>query len=99
VGGREGGRLSHLDCPRVAAQNFEQLLCVKGVSKRVIASIEKQWAEKKSLRELVIFLQTHGLPVSLAARLMTAYSSAAALSVLRSNPYKLATEVRCVTSL
>jgi hypothetical protein len=48
---------------------------------------------------LVMFpcvMQTHELPIALATRLSAVYSPSGALAVLKTNPYALVTDVRCV---
>ncbi len=70
---------------------------MKGVSQKVAADMADQWMAVKAMRDLVMFLQAHDLPISLAPRLSAAYTPGGALAVLKSNPFALVTEVRCVT--
>lgn len=75
--------------------NPNRLLKVKGISPRKLEDIRSAWKEARGDRELVTFLGEHGISPAWAARLRKAYGGAA-LSIVRSNPYRLAAEVRGV---
>lgn len=63
-------------------------LGVKAVSK-----IIEGWRTAKGDRELVTFLGDHGVAPGIAARLSKTYQESA-LSIIKSNPYRLATDIR-----
>ena len=65
---------------------------VPGLGRRRAQSIAEAWAARRTLNELMQFLQREGLPVALAVRILRKYGSAAE-SVIRGQPYRLAAEV------
>ena len=84
-------------CVACRLQNFDALLEVKGVSAKVAKDMETQWSRVRGMRELVMYLQSLELPISLASKLAAAYSPAGALAILKSNPFSLVTSVRSVS--
>ena len=76
-------------------QDPGKLAEVPGVKKKRIALIQHSWAEHKEIRDLMIFLQSHGVSSSFAVRLYKFYGSQA-LAVVKDNPYRTAMEVRGV---
>lgn len=70
----------------------ERLVEVPGMGARKAQGIAAVWAERRALKELMVFLQTQGLPVALAVRILRKYGSAAE-AVVRNQPYRLAAEV------
>jgi exodeoxyribonuclease V alpha subunit len=70
----------------------ERLAEVPGLSPKKAQAIAETWAERRALKELMVFLQSQGLPVALAVRILRKYGSAAE-AVVKSQPYRLAAEV------
>jgi exodeoxyribonuclease V alpha subunit len=73
-------------------QNPDRLSEVSGIGKKKLEQIKKGWAAHRDIRELMIFLQTHGVSSAYAVRLFKHYGDTA-LSVVRENPYRTAMEV------
>jgi exodeoxyribonuclease V alpha subunit len=73
--------------------DIDRLRGVAGVNAKRFAQIRQSWSERRGDRELVVFLGDHGISPAWAGRLRRAYGDAA-LSIVRSNPYRLAAEVR-----
>jgi len=65
---------------------------IEGIGKKRLAQIEEAWRAQRHLREILIFLQGHGVGPGQAARIFKTYGPAAA-ALVRENPYRLATEV------
>jgi exodeoxyribonuclease V alpha subunit len=65
---------------------------VPGIGGRKTALIARAWAEQKSIKEVMMFLQGHGVSTSLAARIYKQYGDAA-IAVARNQPYRLARDV------
>lgn len=80
------------DTLRVIEQEPERLLEVPNIGPKRLASIREAWKEHQHLRELMLFLHSHGLPAHLAVKIFRRYGDQA-LSVLRADPYRLAQEV------
>ncbi len=80
------------DTLRVIEQEPERLLEVPNIGPKRLASIRETWKEHQHLRELMLFLHSHGLPAHLAVKISRRYGEQA-LSVLQADPYRLAQEV------
>src|SRR5262249_61524156 len=57
------------------------------------ASILAAWAEQKAVREIMVFLHSHGVGTARAVRIFKTYS-ADAIQVMTENPYRLARDIR-----
>jgi len=71
----------------------QRLAEVPGIGPKRAPVIARAVAEHGQLRELMVFLQAHGVPVSTALRIWRRYG-AGALGVLNNNPHRLAADVR-----
>src|SRR5437899_112824 len=58
-------------------------------AERIVAA----WAEQKVVREIMVFLHSHGVGTARAVRLLKTYD-ADAVQVMTENPYRLARDVR-----
>ncbi len=65
---------------------------VKGIGPRRIQRIRESWQEQKAVRDIMVFLQAHGLGVGRAVRIYKTYGNQA-VELVKSNPYRLATDV------
>jgi exodeoxyribonuclease V alpha subunit len=54
--------------------------------------IKRAWSEQKEIREVMIFLQTHGVSSGHATKIFKRYGQDS-IAVLSRNPYKLATDI------
>ncbi len=77
----------------VIADDLQRLKEVKGIGAKRLAQIEAAWSEHRELREIMLFLQAHELPTGHAAKILSHYGQQA-VAVLRSNPYRLADDIR-----
>ncbi len=73
----------------------EALLQVEGIGEVTLARIRKSWQEQREIRGLMLFLQEHQFPLSLAHRIFKVYG-ARSVEQLRTNPYALAYDVHGV---
>lgn len=81
-----------LETMEVIASHPERLLEVEGIGPVKLQEVVRSWESNQRLRDLVIFLQEHGISTSLATRVYRHYGDQA-FSVLRSNPYQLCLDV------
>ena len=81
------------DTFKVIDENPDLLTSVKGISPRIASEIKGAWEEHVGIRDLIMFLQPHGVSTSLAVRIYKAYGSAA-LPTVKENPYRLAMDIR-----
>lgn len=70
----------------------ELLLEIPGIGKKRLETIVSSFAEKKDIRNIMLFLQSHGVGASLAVKIYKAYGGQA-VEVIKQNPYRLADEV------
>ncbi len=80
------------DTLRIIDQEPERLAEIKGISLRKAKEIAEQTAEKKDLREALMFLTQYGISTTMAVRIFSIYG-AEIYKVIRENPYKLADDV------
>lgn len=95
IGPKLAKRLVHkfqLETLDVIESQPERLLEVEGIGKKKQQEIVKAWDAQKGIREVMIFLQDHGVGPGFAARIYKQYGSGA-ISVVRSDPYRLAADV------
>jgi exodeoxyribonuclease V alpha subunit len=65
---------------------------VDGIGPKRAAEIQRAWEEQRDIKEVMVFLQSHGVSTSYAIRIYKSYGSAAARWV-RDNPYRLAADI------
>src|SRR5262245_17107313 len=65
---------------------------VKGIGARRIQQIRESWREQKAVRDIMVFLQGHGVGVERAVRIWKTYGDKA-LDLVRDNPYRLANDI------
>ena len=69
-----------------------RLIEVHGLGPKRTQRIADAWEEQKAIKEVMVFLSGIGVSTSLAVRIYKAYADDA-ISVVRSEPYRLASEV------
>ncbi|MDR0239924.1 MAG: ATP-dependent RecD-like DNA helicase, partial [Deltaproteobacteria bacterium] len=80
------------DTLRILDEAPERLREVSGVGAKNLARIIQSWQEHRSMRELMLFLQPHGVSAAYGVRIYRHYGQAA-LEVVRENPYRLAMDI------
>ena len=80
------------DTLQVIEESAERLQEVEGVGPKRIAIIQRGWAEQKQIKEVMMFLQSHGVSTALAVRIYKAYGDGA-LHILQKEPYRLARDI------
>src|ERR1700736_2645127 len=71
----------------------DRLREVDGIGPVRAASILAAWAEQKAVREIMVFLHSHGVGTARAGRIFKTYG-ADAIQVMTENPYRLARDIR-----
>jgi exodeoxyribonuclease V alpha subunit len=71
----------------------DRLREVGGIGPVRATSILSAWAEQKAVREIMVFLHSHGVSTARAVRIFKTYGSDA-IQVMSENPYRLAREIR-----
>jgi exodeoxyribonuclease V alpha subunit len=96
IGKRTAGRIVDRfgqDTFRILDEDPARLAEVKGISPRKAEMVGAAWSEHQGLRDLIIFLQPYGISTAYAVRIFKQYG-ADSPAVVRSNPYRLAMDIR-----
>ncbi len=72
--------------------DIEKLTGVKGIGPRTLAKIKTAWIAQRQIRDVMIFLQGHGVGPGFAARIFARYGNDS-IAVVQNNPYQLATDI------
>jgi exodeoxyribonuclease V alpha subunit len=70
----------------------ERLLEVEGIGPIRAERLTKAWREQKEVREVMVFLQGHGVSSTYAVKIYKAYGDRA-ISIVKENPYRLALDI------
>ncbi len=81
------------DTLRILDEEPSRLAEVPRLSKKSIQSITTCWQENQGIRELMLFLQPHGISAAYAVRIYKFYGQQA-LAVVQENPYRMAMDIR-----
>jgi exodeoxyribonuclease V alpha subunit len=71
----------------------DRLLKLDGIGPKRVDRITSGWADQKAIREIMVFLQSHGVGTSRAVRIYKTYG-ADAIPLVSENPYRLARDIR-----
>jgi exodeoxyribonuclease V alpha subunit len=70
----------------------ERLLELEGIGPKRKQRVVEAWAEQKAIREIMVFLQSHGVGTSRAVRIYRTYGDEA-IAKVSENPYRLALDI------
>jgi len=76
----------------VIDEHPERLTEVEGIGRVRSEQIRGAWREQRALRDVMVFLQAQGVTSSHAVKIYKRYGDAA-ISLVRQNPYRLATDI------
>lgn len=65
---------------------------VPGIAKKRIAMIQSTWDEQKSIKEVMIFLSSHGVSTTYAVKIYKQYGDTA-IATVTTNPYQLSIDI------
>jgi exodeoxyribonuclease V alpha subunit len=82
----------HMDTLDVIENNPEKLLGIGGIGKKRISSIKRCWDEQRSIRDVMIFLQGHGVSPAYAQKIFRRYGGES-IKKVTDNPYVLAWDI------
>lgn len=81
-----------MDTLKVLDETPHFLNQVPGIGKKKVAKIASAWAAQKSIRDVMIFLRTHGVSPAYAQKIYKRYKEES-IEKVKENPYRLAKEV------
>lgn len=70
----------------------EKLLTVLGIGKKRVGQIAKAWDEQRAIKDVMIFLQSHGVSTNLATKIYKKYGDTS-LAVVQNTPYKMVHDI------
>jgi len=76
----------------VIEQFPERLLDLPGIGKKRQERVTSAWAEQKVIRDIMVFLQSHGVGTSRSVRIYKTYGEES-IEKVRENPYRLALDI------
>ncbi|MCO6453583.1 MAG: ATP-dependent RecD-like DNA helicase [Caldilineales bacterium] len=80
------------DTLRVIDEDPDRLSEALGVGKKRVAMVKSAWEEQRQIKEVMIFLQSHGVSTGLAVKIYKHYGDAA-VGVLKTDPYRLQRDI------
>ena len=80
------------DTLKVIEEDAEKLQDVEGIASKRVTMISKAWADQKEIREVMLFLQSHGVSSTYAAKIFKQYGQQS-IDVVKENPYRLAEDI------
>jgi exodeoxyribonuclease V alpha subunit len=81
-----------LDTLEVIENKPERLSEVDGIGPKRIEMITRAWEEQKEIKEIMIFLQGHGVSATYSAKIYKQYGDHS-IEVVKENPYRLAQDI------
>ncbi|MCC5653082.1 ATP-dependent RecD-like DNA helicase [Nostoc sp. XA013] len=76
----------------IIENQIERLIEVQGIAKKRITLIKNAWSTQKAIKEVMVFLQSHGVSTTYAVKIYKQYQDKAVDTVTH-NPYQLATDI------
>jgi exodeoxyribonuclease V alpha subunit len=70
----------------------EKLLEIPGIGNLRIQKISQAWNEQKEVREVMVFLQSHGVSTAYATKIYKRYGNES-IALVKENPYRLAYDI------
>jgi exodeoxyribonuclease V alpha subunit len=76
----------------IIENDIQRLAEVEGIGKKRIAMITGAWDEQREIRDVMLFLQSHGVSSGYAVKIFKQYGNQA-IAVVKDNPYRLAGDI------
>lgn len=76
----------------VIDETAERLCEVEGIGEKRLGMIRKAWEDQKRIREVMVFLQGHGVSSGYASKIYKQYGGKS-IEVVKENPYRLAMDI------
>ncbi|MCC5659830.1 ATP-dependent RecD-like DNA helicase [Nostoc sp. XA010] len=76
----------------IIENQIERLIEVQGIAKKRITLIKNAWSTQKAIKEVMVFLQGHGVSTTYAVKIYKQYKDEAIARVTH-NPYQLAADI------
>ncbi len=80
------------DTVKILDEKPEKLTGVEGIGHKKLAEILASWQEHQEIRDLIIFLQEHGVSTTMAYKIYRTYGRSS-FDILKRNPYQLCLDI------
>jgi exodeoxyribonuclease V alpha subunit len=84
--------LFNLETLDIIENDPRKLLRVEGIGEKRIGMIQKAWHEQREIRNVMLFLQSHGVSATFAVKIYKTYGDRS-IVVVEENPYRLAQDI------
>ncbi len=76
----------------IIEKDIGRLTLVEGIGEKRVQMIKRAWDEQKEIRDVMLFLQSHGVSAGFATKIFKQYGDRS-IEVVKRNPYRLATDI------
>ncbi len=76
----------------VIEHQIQRLQKVEGIGAKRIALIQQAWKDQKKIREVMLFLQSHGVSTGYATKIFKTYQNRS-IAIVQQNPYRLCMDI------
>jgi exodeoxyribonuclease V alpha subunit len=80
------------DTMEVIENDIQKLKKIEGIGQKRVRMISESWSQHREMKELMVFLQSHGVSTGLAMKVYRQYGHMA-LEVVKKNPYSLVSDI------
>lgn len=80
------------DTLEIIETDVKKLLEVEGIGRKRVNQIAESWEQQKEIKNLMLFLQDHGVNTSYAARIYKQYGNES-IQIVKENPFRLADDI------
>jgi exodeoxyribonuclease V alpha subunit len=81
-----------LETLEIIENHIERLSEVPGIAQKRVKLIQQAWTTQKAIKEVMLFLQSHGVSTTYAVKIYKQYGDES-IAIVTRNPYQLATDV------
>jgi len=76
----------------VIDHQIQRLEEIEGIGTKRIAQIQQAWKDQKKIREVMLFLQSHGVSTGYATKIYKTYQNRS-IAIVQQNPYRLCMDI------
>ena len=81
-----------VDTLEVIEMDVRRLLEVEGIGRKRVEQIAESWQQQKEIKNVMLFLQEHGVNTSYAAKIYKQYGNES-INIVKENPFRLADDI------
>ncbi|HOM02553.1 MAG TPA: ATP-dependent RecD-like DNA helicase [Acetivibrio sp.] len=80
------------DTIRIIEEEPDRLIEVPGIGRKRVDMIKEAWQNQKEIKNVMLFLQSHGVSTAFAVKIFKTYGSDS-INIVKDNPYRLADDI------